>query len=92
MTPDTVPILPRGVRKHFDTVRNVRVLLGPERVLMLDQVGDAVLTEVDGESSVTVISARLAARYNAPKSEIEADVTAYLLDLSHKGLLELRDD
>lgn len=91
MTPDTVPFLPRGVRMHFDAVRNAPVLLGPERVLMLDQIGDAVLKEVDGTSSVDAISARLAATYDAPQADIAQDVAEYLVDLVNKGLVGLRD-
>ena len=37
MTGADVPFLPRGVRTHFDAVRQFDVLLGPERVLVLDQ-------------------------------------------------------
>jgi len=32
------PVILRGVRTHFDNVRNVWVLLAPERVLKLDDV------------------------------------------------------
>ncbi|MEL7211111.1 MAG: pyrroloquinoline quinone biosynthesis peptide chaperone PqqD [Pseudomonadota bacterium] len=92
MSPDAIPTLPRGVRTYFDKVRNVPVLLGPERVLMLDQIGDAVLNEVDGKSSITAISARLAAKYNAPEAAIKADVTEYLVDLANKGLVDMHHD
>lgn len=92
MTPDAIPFLPRGVRTRFDVVRNTPVLLGPERVLMLDQIGDAVLKEVDGKSSLQAISERLAAAYDAPKADIARDVSEYLTDLVNKGLVGLRHD
>ena len=92
MTPEAIPFLPRGVRTHFDAVRNTPVLLGPERVLMLDQIGDAVLKEVDGESSLDAISARLAAAYDAPQADIVEDICEYLEDLVNKGLVGLRHD
>lgn len=90
MTPDDVPFLPRGVRTHFDTVRKIPVLLGPERVLMLDDIANAVLGEVDGKRSITEIAACLAAKYNAPQEAITGDVIEYLTDLSNKRLLDLR--
>ena len=91
MTPQCVPCLPRGVRLADDRVRGLRVLLGPERVLMLDQIGDAVLSRVDGARSVRAISEDLAQTFSAPRNEIETDVLAYLGDLAKKRLLETRD-
>ncbi|MEM9590828.1 MAG: pyrroloquinoline quinone biosynthesis peptide chaperone PqqD, partial [Pseudomonadota bacterium] len=42
------PALLRGVRLHWDRVREVWVLLAPERVLKMDAIGAAILQEVDG--------------------------------------------
>lgn len=89
MSLQAIPVLPRGVRRHFDKARGVPVLLGPERVIVLDQIGCAVLDEVDGTSSIDTISARLAEAYNAPKADIAADVTDYLVDLADKRLVDL---
>lgn len=88
MTPQCVPCLPRGVRLADDRVRGLRVLLGPERVLMLDQIGDAVLSRVDGARSVRAISEDLAQTFAAPRDQIETDVLTYLGDLADKRLLE----
>lgn len=85
-----VPVLPRGVRRHFDRVRNRQVLLGPERVLVLDEIGVAVLDRVDGVASVEAITAALAGIYDAPRERIGADVTAYLDGLANKRLLDIR--
>ena len=41
-----VAFLPRGVRTHLDTVRGTEVLLAPERVLMLDEIGLAILSHL----------------------------------------------
>lgn len=87
--PDDIPSLPRGVRCHFDKVRNTDVLLGPERVLMLDQIGVAVLYRVDGAATVTQIAADLAAAYDAPEDVIKGDVIAYLADLAEKRLVDV---
>lgn len=85
-----IPALLRGVRKKQDTVRNVPVLLGPERALMLDGIGDAILSEVDGARSLDEIVAALAARFDAPADVIHGDVRAFLDDLADKRLLEFR--
>lgn len=84
------PALLRGVRTKDDTVRGMQVLLGPERALMLDDIGTAILAEVDGTSTLTEITARLAARFEAPADVIQGDVEAFLTDLANKRLLELR--
>lgn len=90
MAPDDVPLLPRGVRCHFDKVRKVDVLLGPERVLMLDQIGLAILQRTDGEASIAQISDDLAQTYEAERDVIEPDVIAYLQDLRERGFVHVR--
>lgn len=87
--PADIPVLPRGVRTHFDRVRQTDVLLGPERVLMLDQIGVAVLSRIDGAAPVAQIVDDLATAYDAPRDMIEGDVLAYLTDLAEKRLLEV---
>ncbi len=76
---------------HHDRVRNTEVLLGPERALMLDEIGAAVLSEVDGERSVADISAMLAARYGAPVGAVQEDVAEFLTDLAAKRLVDMTD-
>ena len=88
MTPADRPFLPRGVRLHHDRVRGVPVLLGPETALILDQVGQAVLVEVDGRRDIATISAALAERYAAPVEMIEADVIEFLDDMAARRLVE----
>ncbi len=92
MIADNVPVLPRGVRRHFDTVRKVPVLLGPERVIMLDEIGCAILDTVDGRASVNTISETLATRYGAPKDAVFADVLEFLEGLANKKLVDVKDD
>ncbi len=84
-----IPVLPRGVRCHFDKVRDTDVLLGPERVLMLDPIGVAVLSRVNGTATVAQIAEDLAVAYEAPIEVIEGDVIAYLTDLCEKRLLDM---
>ncbi|WP_211097153.1 pyrroloquinoline quinone biosynthesis peptide chaperone PqqD [Aliishimia ponticola] len=88
MTPEDIPVLPRGVRCGDDRVRGLRVLLGPERVLMLDQIGDAVLRRVNGTDTIRTISEDLARTFCAPRAQVEADVIEYLADLAEKRMVE----
>ncbi len=90
MQRDDVPFLPRGVRTHYDKVRGAEVLLGPERVLMLDQVGVAVLGQMDGTASLSEISQALSQVYDAPLEVIEPDVIAFVQDLREKGMVHAR--
>lgn len=84
------PVLLRGVRVKHDKVRNTPVLLGPERALMLDQIGAAILDEIDGQQNIDTVVARLAAKFNAPPDVIHGDVAEFLGDLADKRLLEMR--
>lgn len=88
---DPVPALPRGVRLHQDRVRGGLVLLAPERALMLDEVGAAVLGLVDGQRPLSAICAELASRYEAPLTEITADVQEFLSGLATERLLDWRE-
>jgi len=84
------PVLLRGVRTKFDTVRNIWVLLAPERTLKLDQIGAAILAEVDGERSFAEITATLAEKYNAPADQIARDARAFLVSLIERRMAEVR--
>jgi pyrroloquinoline quinone biosynthesis protein D len=90
MEPDAIPFLPRGVRMHFDKVRNIWVLLAPERALKLDQIGLAILGEVDGAKPISEIAATLAAKYDAPVEQITKDSAAFLSSLTERRMLEVR--
>lgn len=90
MTDDRIFFLPRGVRMRWDDVRKTQVLLGPERALMLDEIGHAVMAEVDGASSVSDIALRLSGRFAAPVEVILPDVIEFLDGLADKRLLEVR--
>lgn len=85
-----IPFLPRGVRIKQDRVRDTPVLLGPERTLMLDPIGAAILGEVDGQRPVAQIVAALAEKFNAPAEVISGDVDTFLTDLKNRRLLEMR--
>jgi pyrroloquinoline quinone biosynthesis protein D len=83
------PVLPPGVRLHWDAVRGTHVLLAPERALMLDEVGHAILSRVDGVTGVDVLVAGLAADFDAPVEEVGPDVTEFLASLARERLVDL---
>ncbi len=83
-----VPLLPRGTRLHHDYVRDTWVLLVPERALLLDEIGTAILQEVDGRSSLAAISSRLAERYGAPEPDVASDVREFLDGLVGQRLVD----
>jgi pyrroloquinoline quinone biosynthesis protein D len=83
------PVLPPGVRLHWDAVRGTHVLLAPERALMLDEVGHAILSRVDGATGVEALVAGLAADFDAPVEEVGPDVTEFLQGLARERLVDL---
>lgn len=83
--------LPRGVRLHHDRVRDMPVLLGPERALMLDEIGLAILTEIGRGLKMSVLIERLAERYDAPRAEISGDVIGFIEDLQVQRLVDYAD-
>ncbi len=90
MTPADRPFLPRGVRLHHDRVRGSWVLLAPERAVKLDQVGHAILSEVDGERSLQAIAACLSEKYQAPLDQVAKDTETFLSSLRDRRMVEIR--
>jgi pyrroloquinoline quinone biosynthesis protein D len=86
---NAVPRLGTGMRLQHDKVRAAWIILGPERLFMPDEHAVAVLREIDGTRTLGAIVDGLAARYDAPRDRIAADVTALLRDLSLKGAVRL---
>jgi pyrroloquinoline quinone biosynthesis protein D len=84
----SIPKLPRGVRLHFDTVRNAHVLLAPERAFNVDGNAVAVLELMDGKRSIAEIAGDLATRFNAEPALIERDVSTMIDDLIAKRVVE----
>lgn len=83
------PVLPPGVRLHWDAVRGSHVLLAPERALMLDEVGHAILCRVDGATRMEALVAGLAADFDAPVEEVAPDVAEFLEGLARERLVDL---
>lgn len=90
LAPTAIPLIPRGVRLHFDKVRDRWVLLAPERTIALDPPGLAILREIDGLRSLSDIAERLAVRYDAPVAQITDDCREFVIGLTDRRILEVR--
>jgi len=84
-----IPALPRGVRLHYDRVREAWVLLAPERAVTLDAIGHAILSEVDGQRSFGEITCMLADKYDAPADRIAEDSAGFLAALRDRRFLDV---
>ena len=62
-------------------------MLAPERLFVPDEHALEILKLIDGARSATVIVDDLAARFDAPRATIEADVLEMLQDLVERGVL-----
>jgi pyrroloquinoline quinone biosynthesis protein D len=91
VTDARIPVLPRGVRLHYDKVRAKNVLLAPERALFLDDIGHAILSEIDGQRSIAEIARHLAAVYSAPQEAIASDIMEFVDDLADKRVIGFTD-
>jgi pyrroloquinoline quinone biosynthesis protein D len=75
------------MRLREDTTRGQWVVMGPERMFVPDETALEVLRLIDGARSVDAIVDVLAKRFDAPRGEIAADVTAMLEELAAKGVV-----
>ena len=85
--PASVPKLAPQLRLRFDEARQRWTLLAPERVLVPDEIAVEILQLCDGEATVDVIAETLAAKFQAPLSEVRNDVIEMLQGLVDKGML-----
>ena len=90
LDPAMRPALADFVRLQRDEARERWVLQAPERVLVLDDTGKAIVDRFDGETRLDAIVDALAAEYNAPRDVIDHDVRAVVALLAEKRFL--RDD
>ncbi|MEM7215580.1 MAG: pyrroloquinoline quinone biosynthesis peptide chaperone PqqD [Pseudomonadota bacterium] len=91
LTRMSIPMLPRGVRIKEDTVRGRTVLMAPERTVVLDETGIAILELVDGLNSIEQIATILAEKYDAPLKTVGNDTVVFIRDLINRGYLDIRD-
>jgi pyrroloquinoline quinone biosynthesis protein D len=85
--PAAVYRLAPGVKFRFDETRQAWIVLAPERLFMPDEHATEILKLIDGTRAVGAIVDDLAARFDAPRATIEADVVEMLQDLVDRGVL-----
>jgi len=78
---------PRGVRLKNDKTRKQWVVLAPERMFVLDDIAQAIMQEVNGVKTVSVIVDNLTEKFQAPREQILCDVVSMLQDFADKGVL-----
>ncbi|MDE1915922.1 MAG: pyrroloquinoline quinone biosynthesis peptide chaperone PqqD [Sphingomonadales bacterium] len=86
---DAVPRFGAGVKFRFDKVRDAWVLLAPERLFQPDEIAVEILKLIDGVHTISAIADTLAARFEAPRDLILADVVTLLQDMADKGVIRL---
>ncbi|HEY6880616.1 MAG TPA: pyrroloquinoline quinone biosynthesis peptide chaperone PqqD [Polyangiales bacterium] len=75
-------------RLIFDVARGKHMLIYPERGLELNEIGHAVLSMCDGQTSVTHMVERLAQRFGGANADVIArDVTQFLAQLTQRGVV-----
>jgi pyrroloquinoline quinone biosynthesis protein D len=88
ITPDSKPVLPRGVRLT-ENPQQGWVLVAPERVFKADGIASVILKRCDGSVSVAQMADEFAAAYNAPRDRILSDILGLLQTLADKRLLDV---
>jgi pyrroloquinoline quinone biosynthesis protein D len=86
LTATSVPVLWRLARLEFDPVRQQRVLLYPEGVVLLNDTGGAILDLCDGHRSIADVAKVLQERYHR---DVTADVIEYLSKLVERELVRV---
>jgi len=83
------PRLARGVKMRFDGARQQWMLNAPERVLLLDEIAQIILSRCDGVVSVDALCRELALEFAAPQEIIQADVMELLAGMLHSGFIRI---
>jgi len=86
MTEDDIVTLQPFAQPRYDEVRGQWIINAPERVLVLDDIGRAIVGALDGQSLKKAID-HLSETYKAPREAIAADVLSFVQELHDRGLL-----
>lgn len=87
MSHDPKPKLAPGVKLRTNPARGA-MLLGPERILEIDEIAQSIVAQFDGTKRVSEIALALAKEYDANAADIRADIDALLKDLTAKGYVK----
>ncbi len=81
------PALAPGVRLQNDNLTGEPVLVFPEGILFLNATALEIIGKCDGTASVARIISDLAGEYEAPASDMRADVLECLTELHRRKLV-----
>ena len=82
--PVTTPVLAPGTRYRWDKVRNQHQLVFPEGMMVLNELGRAIVQLRDGRTTDELIAAL---KQQFPGAEPAADVHEFLGHLAQRGLV-----
>ena len=80
------PRLRAYLRLQWEPVRGKHVLLGPEKIVVLNETAAAILARCDGQRAASDIVADLGALY---QRSVDEDVLNLLNRLAERGLIEV---
>lgn len=78
----------RGTRLHNDQYRKEWLLLAPERVFKLDDIGYQIVSRVDGTRTIGEIAKELSTTFDEDYYRVLLDVEAFLQTLVDKRILD----
>ncbi|HEY2902208.1 MAG TPA: pyrroloquinoline quinone biosynthesis peptide chaperone PqqD [Polyangia bacterium] len=90
VSPGSRPRLAPRARLRLDRLTGQTVLLYPERGLVLNTIGQAVLELCAADHTVEDIVTVLNQRYTGDQARVRAEVLTFLQQLADRGLLEER--
>ena len=92
MTQELVPMetilkFEPGVRLKEDSARERFVILGPEVLIELNQTGTAIMSQIDGVSSVQEVISKLAKEFATEPTEITQDEREFMTAMAMNRVL-----
>jgi pyrroloquinoline quinone biosynthesis protein D len=82
------PRLATKAKLRLDPKTGKHVLLYPEKGLLLNATGTAILQQCNGEQTLSAIVTALAAQFHTEPTRLEPEVLAFVQGLLDRGLLQ----
>jgi pyrroloquinoline quinone biosynthesis protein D len=82
------PRLAAKAKLRLDPKTGKHVLLYPEKGLLLNATGTAILQQCDGEQTLSTIVTALAGQFQTEPARLEPEVLAFVQRLLDRGLLQ----
>ncbi|HEY4158356.1 MAG TPA: pyrroloquinoline quinone biosynthesis peptide chaperone PqqD [Polyangiaceae bacterium] len=85
---DVKPKLAPKTKLRFDEKSGKHVLLYPEKGLLLNPTGTAILKLCTGEHTLAAIITQLSAEFQTDAEQLQAEVHTFLQGLLDRGLIQ----